>query len=100
MPFAVLLLGGILLIDVGTRDRVIGTLSSPSSLALVIGLLAADLLYRLIAVVDAARCAGQPGDSSSRLLSTLGVLAVIAALVVSHLVVIRPVTWPTTPSRL
>jgi LCP family protein required for cell wall assembly len=75
------------------RSELIGLLSDPAMLMAVLGFLVLDLLYRLVALLDAYRLARAPVDPSgiSRMASAAGLLAVVLVLVASHVALARPV---------
>jgi LCP family protein required for cell wall assembly len=75
------------------RDEIVFQLADPAVLSLVLGGIVIDLLYRLLALLDAWRLARDPsvGSAGTRLLSNAGVLAIIVVLLVSHVALARPV---------
>lgn len=75
------------------RSDHVAALADPDVLIGVIGFIVLDLLYRLAAVLDAYRLARDPavGSTATRMLSTVGLVAISVVLVASHVVLAQPV---------
>lgn len=80
-----------------TRDQLIELVADPDFLKGVLVFLLFDLIYRLIAVLDAYRLATDRsvGNGSTRMLSVAGLLALVVVLVGSHIAIARPVMFAT-----
>jgi LCP family protein required for cell wall assembly len=77
----------------GNRDELIELVADPDFLNFLLLFLAFDLLYRLVAVLDAYRLAldRSVGSATTRALSMGGLVALIVVLVGSHVAVAQPV---------
>ncbi len=77
----------------GSRDELIELAADPDVLNFVLVFLVLDVIYRLIAVLDAYRLAldGSVGSAGTRALSAAGLLALVVVLVGSHVAVAQPV---------
>jgi len=77
----------------GGRGELVELVADPDVLDRMLLFLVFDFFYRLIAMLDAYRLAGDPGvgSSGSRVLSTAGLMALIVVLVGSHIVVAQPI---------
>jgi LCP family protein required for cell wall assembly len=76
------------------RNELAGQLLIPAVQLAVLGAIVVDLLYRLAAMLDAWRLGQVPRGATtgvSRLASTIGLLAIVLVLVVSHVAIARPV---------
>ncbi len=75
------------------RNDYLTLLADPAVLQWVLVALVVDLVYRLLAVLDAWRLARDPGvgTAGTRLLSTVGLLAVIVVLLGSHVAAAQPI---------
>jgi LCP family protein required for cell wall assembly len=84
-------LGG-LAITAGIKELA-GNLFDPAVLSGVIAFLVVDFFYRLLALLDAYRLASDPGvgSTTSRMLSSAGLVVIIVVLVGSHVAVAQPV---------
>jgi len=100
LPILGIALTGGLAISIGIRDLAT-QLFDPDVLFLVLLFLAFDFFYRLFAVLDAYRLASDSdvGSSTSRVLSSAGLVAVIVLLVGSHVVVAQPVLFASDTLR-
>jgi LCP family protein required for cell wall assembly len=81
----------------GSRDELIELAADPDVLNFLLVLLVFDLIYRLLALLDAYRLAvdSSVGTSSTRLLSGAGLLALIVVVVGSHIAAAQPVFFAT-----
>jgi LCP family protein required for cell wall assembly len=75
------------------RGDYLTQLADPAVLQWVLVALVIDLVYRLLAVLDAWRLARDPsvGSAGTRLLSAVGLIAVIVVLLGSHVAVAQPI---------
>ncbi len=85
------------LAQTSSRDELIELIADPDFLNGLLLFLVFDLIYRLIAVVDAYRLAADRtvGNASTRILSIAGLLALVVVLVGSHIAIARPVMFAT-----
>ncbi len=93
LPFLLLTLVAGVALNPAAKDLVLAQMSV-EALAGVLGLLALDLVYRVLCMLDAwrlARVGGAPRGPAVALLSAAGLLAVLAVAGVSHLALARPV---------
>ena len=76
-----------------SRTDVLTRLADPDVLVAALGFIGLDLLYRMLAVIDAWRLGRDRtvGSGLTRSASTLGLTAVALVLVVSHLAVAQPI---------
>jgi hypothetical protein len=84
----------------GVRELA-GNLFDPDVLFGIIAFIVFDFFYRLIAMLDAYRLAGDDnvGSSSSRMLSSAGLVALIAVMVASHVAIAQPVLFASDTLR-
>ena len=75
------------------RSEYLAALADPDLLVGVLAAIAVDLVYRLLAMLDAYRLARDPytGTSGTRTLSAMGLIALVLVLLASHVAVARPV---------
>jgi LCP family protein required for cell wall assembly len=75
------------------RSEIVFQLADPAVLSLVLGGIVIDLLYRLLALLDAYRLARDPsiGSAGTRLLSGAGLVALLVVLLASHVAIAQPV---------
>ena len=75
------------------RSEYVFQLADPNILFGVLVVLVIDLLYRLLAVLDAYRLGRDPavGSAGTRLLSGAGVVAIVVVLLASHVAIAQPV---------
>jgi LCP family protein required for cell wall assembly len=75
------------------RGEYVAKLADPDVLRGALAFLVVDLLYRLFALLDAYRLARDPsvGSAGTRLLSTVGLLALIVVLLGSHVAAAQPI---------
>lgn len=75
------------------RSDYVALLADPDVLLGALVLIVIDLFYRLFALLDAYRLASDPtvGSSATRLLSTAGLVAIIVALLGTHVAVAQPI---------
>jgi LCP family protein required for cell wall assembly len=75
------------------RSDIVFQLADPAVLSLVLGGIVVDLLYRLLALLDAYRLARDPsvGSAGTRLLSGAGLVALLVVLLASHVAIAQPV---------
>jgi polyisoprenyl-teichoic acid--peptidoglycan teichoic acid transferase len=80
-----------------SRDDLIELVADPDFLNALLIFLVIDLLYRLVAMLDAYRLAsdGSIGNASTRILSIAGLLALVVVLIGSHIAIARPVMFAT-----
>ncbi|MFO1541237.1 MAG: LCP family protein [Chloroflexota bacterium] len=91
LPILAIALGGGLVVNPTTRLTVEGWLADPAMLFVVLVLLALDLVYRLLAMLDAWRLAQTPGSAPVlRIASVAGLGAVLLALVATHVAIALP----------
>jgi LCP family protein required for cell wall assembly len=92
LPILAIAAGGALLLG-PDRNEIVTSFADPAMLQWVFVGLAVDLLYRLLAVLDAWRLARDPsvGSGGTRMLSVLGLVGVIIVLLGSHVAVAQPV---------
>jgi polyisoprenyl-teichoic acid--peptidoglycan teichoic acid transferase len=94
LPILALALVGGLVAAPGTRDRLLEVVLTDAALTGILIILAIDLVYRLLCMVDAWRLArsGDRHDAVPGALgSVAGLLVVVLVLAVSHVAVARPV---------
>ena len=85
------------LANTGTRQGLLAGLFSPSALQAILGLDIFFLMYRLVAVIDAYRCAVQAGEAPSggfrwvtaRPIAAAGLIGVLLVLVLGHVALAR-----------
>jgi len=91
LPILAIALGAGLVVNPTTRLTVEGWLADPAILFLVLLLIALDLVYRLLAMLDAWRIAQTPGAAPVlRVASVAGLGAVLLALVATHVAIALP----------
>ncbi len=92
LPILAIAAGGALLLG-PNRTEIVTSFADPAMLQWVFVGLAVDLLYRLLAVLDAWRLARDPsvGSGGTRMLSVLGLVGIIVVLLGSHVAVAQPV---------
>jgi LCP family protein required for cell wall assembly len=92
LPLASLVVGTTLIIGNGLKES-LAQLVDPDVLTTVMLIIVLDALYRLVAMLDAWRLARDPlvGTPTSRSASTLGLVAIAAVLMGSHVAVAMPV---------
>jgi LCP family protein required for cell wall assembly len=75
------------------RREYLAMLADPDVLLAALVILGVDLIYRLLALLDAYRLATDPtvGSAGTRLLSSAGLVAIIIVLLVSHIVAAQPI---------
>ena len=75
------------------RSEIVFQLADPAVLSVVLGGIVFDLLYRLLALIDAWRLARDPGVGSAgtRMLSGAGLVAIVVVLLASHVAIAQPV---------
>ncbi len=76
-----------------SRNDYLTSLADPAVLQWVLVVLVVDLVYRLLAVLDAWRLARDPsvGTAGTRLLSVVGLVGIIVVLLTSHVAAAQPV---------
>jgi LCP family protein required for cell wall assembly len=79
----------------GNRDELIELVADPDVLRFLLIFLVFDLLYRLVAMLDAYRLAvdASVGNASTRMLSMAGLVALVVVLVGSHVAIAQPVMF-------
>jgi LCP family protein required for cell wall assembly len=94
LPTLAILAGAGLVLSSPDKTDLLAPLLDPAMSTAVYGAIVIDLLYRLAAVIDAYRLAQDRsvGSSSSRMLSTVGLLGIVLVLVATHVAVARPVS--------
>ncbi len=92
LPILVIAAGGGLALS-PDRNETLTNLADPAVLQWVLVALVVDLVYRLLAVIDAWRLARDPsvGTTGTRLLSAAGLVALVIVLMASHVAVAQPV---------
>ena len=92
LPLAGLVAAAVTLLT-SERKETLARLIDPDVLAAILVIIALDALYRTLAMLDAWRLARDPlvGTATTRTASTLGVLAITAVLVGSHIAAAMPV---------
>jgi len=80
-----------------SKSGLVEIVADPDVLNAVLVFLVFDVIYRLLAVLDAYRLARDPsiGSAGSRMLSMAGLIALVVVLVGSHVVLARPVFFAT-----
>ena len=75
------------------RNEILTNLADPAVLQWVLLVLVVDLVYRLIAMIDAWRLARDRsvGTTGTRLLSAAGLVALVVVLMASHVAIAQPV---------
>lgn len=88
-----LIIGGAGLAMSPGRSDFVAALADPELLVGVLAAIVVDLVYRLFAMLDAFRLARDPrtGSSGTRMLSAMGLIALLLVLLASHVAVARPV---------
>ena len=88
-----LIIGAAVLALSPERSEYATALADPDMLVGVLGFIGVDLVYRLFAMLDAFRLARDPstGSSGTRMLSVMGLMALLLVLLASHVAVARPV---------
>ncbi len=81
----------------GSRDELIELVADPDVLNFILLFLVFDVIYRLVAVLDAYRLAvdASVGSSGTRMLSMAGLIALIVVLVGSHVALAQPILFAT-----
>ena len=81
----------------GGLGELVELVANPDVLNAMLIFLVVDLVYRLLAVLDAYRLAtdSSVGSGATRLASTAGLVALVVVLVGSHVVVARPIFFAT-----
>jgi LCP family protein required for cell wall assembly len=100
LPILGIALTGGLAVSGGVKELA-ASLFDPDVLVGIIAFIVFDFFYRLFAMLDAYRLAGDTsvGSGSSRMLSSAGLVALIVVLVASHIAVAQPVLFASDTLR-
>src|SRR5688572_22887208 len=83
LPILAIALGGGLLVNPTTKDRLLEMVLTQEALTAVLLLVVVDLVYRVLCMLDAWRLARSPGGGGAQLAALLSVTGLIAVILVA-----------------